>query len=135
MAKVQMRGHHLLMSHLTILPTVITDLELLEETLLAEHYLVQRPGLIKAFGQDVYQADLVATDSNGLQMAWRWDTDGSLELMLDLGQTKDSAGHKTHLNTILRAYALRSALRSAEGFTFEPSVSRTDQQGADRAIC
>ena len=130
-----MRGHHVLMSHLTILPTVITDLELLEETLLAEHYLVQRPGLIKAFGQDVYQADLVATDSNGLQMAWRWDTDGSLELMLDLGQTKDSAGHKTHLKTILRAYALRSALRSAAAITFDPSVSTTDQQGAERAMC
>ena len=123
------------MSHLTILPTVITDLELLEETLLAEHYLVQRPGLIKAFGQDVYQADLVATDSNGLQMAWRWDTDGSLELMLDLGQTKDSAGHKTHLKTILRAYALRSALRSADGVSLDPSVSTTGQQGAERAMC
>ena len=130
-----MRGHHVLMSHLTILPTVITDLELLEETLLAKHYLVQRPGLIKAFGQDIYPAELVATDRSGLQMGWRWDADGSLALMLDLGQTKDSAGHKTHLNTILRSYALRSALRSAEGVTFEPSVSRTDQQGADRAIC
>ena len=129
-----MRGHHLLMSHLTILPTVITDLELLEETLLAEHYLVQRPGLIKAFGQEMYPAELVATDSSGLQMGWRWDDDGSLALMLDLGQTRDSAGHKTHLKTILRAYALRSALRSADGVTFDPSVSTTDQQGAERAM-
>jgi len=71
-----MRGHHVLMSHLTILPTVITDLELLEETLLAEHYLVQRPGLIKAFGQDIYPAELVATDQqrapNGLEVGCRW---------------------------------------------------------------
>lgn len=122
------------MSHLTILPTVITDLELLEETLLAEHYLVQRPGLIKAFGQEMYPAELVATDSSGLQMGWRWDDDGSLALMLDLGQTRDSAGHKTHLKTILRAYALRSALRSADGVTFDPSVSTKDQQGAERAM-
>ena len=76
------------MSHLTILPTVITDLELLEETLLAERYFVQRPGLIKAFGQDIYPAELVATDRSGLQMGWRWDADGSLALMLDLGQTR-----------------------------------------------
>ena len=123
------------MSHLTILPTVITDLELLEETLLAEHYLVQRPGLIKAFGQDVFPAELVATDSSGLQMGWRWDADGSLALMLDLGQTKDSTGHKTHLNTILRSYALRSALRSADGVSLDPSVSTTGQQGAERAMC
>ena len=129
-----MRGHHLLMSHLTILPTVITDLELLEETLLAEHYIVQRPGLIKAFGQEMYPAELVATDSSGLQMGWRCDDDGSVALMLDLGQTRDSAGHKTHLKTILRAYALRSALRSADGVTFDPSVSTTDQQGAERAM-
>ena len=122
------------MSHLTILPTVITDLELLEETLLAEHYLVQRPGLIKAFGQDIYAAELVATDRSGLQMGWRWDADGSLALMLDLGQTRDSAGHKTHLKTILRAYALRSALRSADGGSFDLSVSTTDQQGAERAM-
>ncbi|MGB4534498.1 MAG: DUF1257 domain-containing protein [Synechococcus sp.] len=123
------------MSHLTILPTVITDLELLEETLLAENYLVQRPGLIKAFGQDIYPAELVATDSSGLQMGWRWDADGSLALMLDLGQTKNSAGHKTHLKTILRAYALRSALRSADGVSLDPSVSTTGQQGAERAMC
>ena len=130
-----MRGHHVLMSHLTILPTVIKDLELLEETLLAEHYLVQRPGLIKAFGQDVFPAELVATDSSGLQMGWRWDADGSLALMLDLGQTRNSAGHKTHLKTILRAYALRSALRSADGVSLDPSVSTTGQQGAERAMC
>ena len=130
-----MRGHHVLMSHLTILPTVITDLELLEETLLAEHYLVQRPGLIKAFRQDVFPAELVATDSSGLQMGWRWDADGSLALMLDLGQTRNSAGHKTHLKTILRAYALRSALRSADGVSLDPSVSTTGQQGAERAMC
>ena len=123
------------MCHLTILPTVITDLELLEETLLAEHYLVQRPGLIKAFGQDVFPAELVATDSSGLQMGWRWDADGSLALMLDLGQTRNSAGHKTHLKTILRAYALRSALRSADGVSLDPSVSTTGQQGAERAMC
>ena len=123
------------MSHLTILPTVITDLELLEETLLAEHYLVQRPGLIKAFGQDIYPAELVATDSSGLQMGWRWDADGSLALMLDLGQTRDSAGHETRLKTILRAYALRSALRSADEVSLDPSVSTTGQQGAERAMC
>ena len=123
------------MSHLTILPTVITDLELLEETLLAEHYLVQRPGLIKAFGQDIYPAELVATDSSGLQMGWRWDADGSLALMLDLGQTRNSVGHKTHLKTILRAYALRSALRAADGVSLDPSVSTTGQQGAERAMC
>ena len=123
------------MSHLTILPTVITDLELLEEILLGEHYLVQRPGLIKAFGQDIYGADLVATDRSGLQMGWRWDTDGSLALMMDLGQTKDSAGHQSRLKTILRAYALRSALRSADGAMFHPSVSTKDPQGAERAMC
>ena len=123
------------MSHLTILPTVITDLELLEETLLAEHYLVQRPGLIKAFGEDIFTADLVATDRSGLQMGWRWDSDGSLSLMLDLGQTKDSAGHQTSLKTILRAYALRSALRSKDGVTFNPSLSATDWQGAERSMC
>ena len=129
-----MRGHHVLMSHLTILPTVIRDLELLEETLLAEHYLVQRPGLIKAFGQDIYAAELVATDRSGLQMGWRWDADGSLALMLDLGQTNDAAGHQTHLKTILRAYALRSALRSADGATFTPSLTTTEQQGAEGAM-
>ena len=123
------------MSHLTILPTVITDLELLEETLLAEHYLVQRPGLIKAFGEDIFTADLVATDRSGLQMGWRWDSDGSLSLMLDLGQTKDSAGHQTRLKTILRAYSLRSALRSKDGVTFNPSLSATDWQGAERSMC
>ena len=130
-----MRGHHVLMSHLTILPTVITDLDLLEETLLAEHYLVQRPGLIKAFGQDIYAAELVATDRSGLQMGWRWDADGSLALMLDLGQTKDSAGHQTRLKTILRAYALRSALSSEDRAIFCPSVSTTEPQGAERAMC
>ena len=122
------------MSHLTILPTVITDLELLEETLLAENYLVQRPGLIKAFGQDIYSAELVATNRSGLQMGWRRDEDGSLALMLDLGQTNDAAGHQTHLKTILRAYALRSALRSADGATFTPSLTTTEQQGAERAM-
>ena len=130
-----MRGHHVLMSHLTILPTVITDLDLLEETLLAKNYIVQRPGLIKAFGQDIYPAELVATDSSGLQMGWRWDANGSLELMLDLGQTTNSAGHKIHLKTILRAYALRSALRSADAATFHPTVSTTEPQGAERAMC
>ena len=122
------------MSHLTILPTVITDLELLEETLLAENYLVQRPGLIKAFGQDIYSAELVATNRSGLQIGWRRDDDGSLSLMLDLGQTNDAAGHQTHLKTILRAYALRSALRSADGATFTPSLTTTEQQGAERAM-
>ena len=68
-------------------------------------------------------------------MGWRWDADGSLALMLDLGQTRNSVGHKTHLKTILRAYALRSALRSADGVSLDPSVSTTGQQGAERAMC
>ena len=123
------------MSHLTILPTVITDLELLEETLLAEQYHVQRPGLIKAYGQDIFSAELVATDPNGLQMGWRWDAHGSLELMLDLGQTKDSAGHPSRLKTILRAYALRAALRSADRLNLDSSVTTTDPTGAERAMC
>jgi|TARA_B100001093_G_C26859615_1_gene1029252 hypothetical protein len=123
------------MSHLSILPTVITDLELLEETLLSEQYQVQRPGLIKAFGQDIHPAELVATDLSGLQMGWRRNGDGSLSLMVDLGQTKDSAGYQVRLQKILRNYALRSALRSKAGVTFNPSVSSTDQFGAKRVMC
>ena len=123
------------MSHLTILPTVITDLQLLEETLLSEGYFVQRPGLIKAFGQDIYPAELVATDASGLQMGWRWDSNGSLALMLDLGQTRDSAGYQAHLHKILRAYALRKALLAIEGLTFKPILKTSAQKRIDPAIC
>ncbi len=123
------------MSHLTILPTVITDLELLEETLLSQQYLVQRPGLIKAFSQEVYPAELVATDSRGLQMGWRWDSHGSLALMVDLAQSRNSARHQVQLQKILRAYALRSALRSADGLSFNPVLRTVDQQQIDPAIC
>ncbi len=122
------------MSHLSILPTVLTDLDLLEETLLAQHYVVQRPGFIQAFGQEVFPSELVATNGDGIQFGWRRDLGGSLELLVDLGQTKHALGHQKRLQDILRGYALRSALRSADGMTFEPQVSSINPIGAERTM-
>ena len=73
------------MSHLSILPTALTDLDRLASVLTAEGYHVERNGVFTAFPGEQSDFDLMATHSRGHHFAWRRSaTSNHLELIADV---------------------------------------------------
>ena len=101
------------MSHLSILPTLVTDLELLELSLQAEGFRVKRDGLVSSF--DRHQSvDLAAQRASGEQLGWRrTDEQHQFELVADLSAPEGSGRTESALRRVLRRYALNTALREA----------------------
>ena len=107
------------MSHLSILPTLVTDLDLLESALQAEGFRVQCGGIVSSF--DHHQAvDLAAYHPSGLQLGWRRTGDhDQLDLVADLSAPAGSGRTESALRRVLRRYALNTALRDAGQFDAE----------------
>ena len=101
------------MSHLSILPTMLTDLEDLAVALVAEGYAVQRHSTVETLGSGMVPVDLVASRGDRVCFAWRRPDQGErLELLSDLQREVWSAGSQLRLRSILRRYALMQALKS-----------------------
>ena len=102
------------MSHLTILPTLVTDLDLLEIALRSEGFQVFRRGVVSSF--DSHQSvDLAAVHPSGLQLGWRHsDNQPHFDLVADLSAPKGSGLTEPSLRRVLRRYAISQAMRQAE---------------------
>ena len=112
-------GIPVFMSHLSILPTLVTDLDLLEIALQAEGFRVQCGGIVSSF--DRHQAvDLAAYHPSGLQLGWRRTGDhDQLDLVADLSAPAGSGRTESALRRVLRRYALNTALHDAGQFDAE----------------
>ena len=73
------------MSHLSILPTALTDLDRLASVLVAEGYAIERQGTLSGFGGESHHFDLKATSPCGVHFAWRRSLQSpTLELLADV---------------------------------------------------
>jgi len=101
------------MSHLTILPTVLRDVDLLISTLEALQLSPQRGGKVSGFAGDMHPVDVQIFLADDLCLGWRQQADGSLALVGDLERLSRSTPLSQLLGTINRTYAAHLALREA----------------------
>ena len=72
------------MSHLSILPTALTDLGRLASVLVSEGYAIERHGMLSGL-EGSHHFDLKATSPCGVHFAWRRaQQSSSLELLADV---------------------------------------------------
>ena len=99
------------MSHLSILPTALTDLDRLASVLVSEGYTVERLGMLPGFGGEAHHFDLKATSPCGVHFAWRRSADSpTLELLADVERQGAAETYQPRLQRIVRLYALAKAL-------------------------
>jgi hypothetical protein len=97
------------MSHLSILPTVLHDVERLAESLESFGLQVHRGGeLTTPVGSQT--VCLWVRVEGGQQLGWRQSSMGSLELVADLERVSRDHSLQTLLSRLTRAYAARQAL-------------------------
>ena len=99
------------MSHLSILPTSLTDLDRLESVLIAEGYTIERNGVLPGFAGDAHSFDLKANSPCGVHFVWRRSsTANTLELLADVERQGAAETYQPRLQRIVRLYALAEAL-------------------------
>lgn len=99
-------------SHLSILPTVLADEQLLATSLESLGAQVTWGGTLRMVGQ-AEACLLLARFDDGVQLGWRRAADGTLELVVDLQRAALGGAGQRHLAQVGRAYAAREALRQA----------------------
>ena len=102
------------MSHLSILPTAYTRVDLLEASLRDEGFHVVVGGLMTRFGQRPLLVDLMAGLAHAPSLGWRLGPDGVLTMVGDLQRIAQHHGLERKLQRVARRYALRNALDAAE---------------------
>ncbi len=111
------------MSHLSILPTALTDLDRLASVLSSEGYTLERDGVFTVFPGEQEKFDLLATHDGGLRFAWRRSaTSNLLELMTDVERQGAAATYAHRLQRIVRLYALSKALDAVQSSSLSESV-------------
>ena len=125
------------MSHLSILPTRLRDVDLLAEALTDLGQEVHRGGAVEGFAGervpvllrlDLAPGPLLATQgkpiarktpqSSSFSLGWARQLDGSLALVGDLGRIAAAGPLQELLSQLSRRYALLQALRDAAGSAF-----------------
>lgn len=101
------------MSHLSILPTVLRDAELLASSLEALGHTPRRGGRLTGFAGQAEPVTLQVSLPGGPSIGWRHEPDGSLALVGDLQRLSRSRSLQTLLGRLTRQYAAQLALREA----------------------
>ncbi|WP_259738599.1 DUF1257 domain-containing protein [Synechococcus sp. CS-205] len=101
------------MSHLSILPTVIQDLDQLAASLADLGCEPIPGGLLEGFAGDRTPVDLMVRFAGEHWIGWRRQSDGSLALLGDLQRLSRSRSLQTFLGRLTRRYAARVALQEA----------------------
>ena len=112
------------MSHLSILPTALTDLDRLASVLVAEGYAIERQGTLSGFGGESHHFDLKATSPCGVHFAWRRSLQSpTLELLADVERQGAAETYQARLQRIVRLYALAKALDTVATTSFLQGVT------------
>ena len=104
------------MSHLSILPTLYTRLDLLESSLRDEGFDVSISALMDRFDQEPMVVDLLASLGSGPPLGWVLGADQGFRMVGDLQRISQHHGLDARLQRVARRYALREALDAAEQF-------------------
>jgi hypothetical protein len=109
------------MSHLSILPTVLRDPELLVSSLEQLGFCPLRGGLMRGFADEPQPVDVQVGLPGGESLGWRQQADGSLALVGDLQRISRSRSLQALITRLTRCYAARLALQQA-GSAFAPGT-------------
>jgi len=101
------------MSHLSILPTVLRDVDILHQALGSLGLRSEPGGDLLGFAGERQPVAISVQLQGGQRLGWQRSTDGSLALVGDLQQLSRSLTLQTLLGRITRAYAARQALQDA----------------------
>lgn len=110
------------MSHLTILPTVLQDPDLMVSALEALHLNPKRAGAVVGFAGEKQLVDIQIELENGHSLGWRQQPDGSLALVADLQRLARCNALPELLAEITRTYAAHLALREAASSFSEATI-------------
>jgi hypothetical protein len=98
------------MSHLSILPTVLRDAEVLAGCLEAMGYQPIWGGVLKGFASDSHPVVLQIALGSEARLGWSRQQDGSLALVGDLQRFSRSESVSDLLGQLTRRYATHRAL-------------------------
>ena len=101
------------MSHLSILPTVLRDADLLAASLRALGHQPRHGGVLHGFANDHQPVLLQVQLRDGMSIGWSRQADGSLALVGDLQRLSHSRSLQTLLGSLTRHYAAQLALQQA----------------------
>lgn len=101
------------MSHLSILPTVLRDAEVLAATLASLELPWRWGGELVGFAGERQAVTLQLQLRDGQGLGWAHQDDGSLALVGDLQRISRNTVLQRLLGRITRAYAARAALQEA----------------------
>ena len=102
------------MSHLSILPTIYTDLDRLAQALHQESFEVTASSQMPGFGPTTIAVDLSATLGDSMILGWVRQSDGSISLRSDLQRISRTPGLEAALQRVARRYSLLTALAEVE---------------------
>ena len=98
------------MSHLSILPTVFTDLERLVQALCDEGFTVKRSTKLKGFADDSHAVDVLASQGSAMPLGWNQREDGTIVMHGDIQRISRQPGLEQRLQRVTRRYALLHAI-------------------------
>ena len=101
------------MSHLSILPTVLRDAEVLAASLRNLGMTPQRGLRLKGFAAESTLVDVALQLEPDLWIGWRQESDGQLTLIADLQRLSRHHRLPNLLSKITRAYAAHQAVLAA----------------------
>ena len=109
------------MSHLSILPTVLRDPELLVSSLEQLGLCPLRGGFLLGFADEPQAVDVQVALPGGESLGWQLQADGCLALVGDLQRISRSHSLQALITRLTRCYAARQALQQA-GSAFAPGT-------------
>jgi len=115
------------MSHLSILPTVFTRLDLLEAALLDEGFQVSRQSELTVFDGAQCPVDLLAERPEHRPLGWRSSGSGSISMVGDLQRISLQPGLASRLQKVTRRYALLNAMEQVTSSDFQTAQVTVDQ--------
>ena len=98
------------MSHLSILPTVFTDLERLVQALCDEGFTVERSNELQGFADDSHAVDVLAFQGSAMPLGWTKRVDGTIVMHGDIQRISRHPGLEQRLQRVTRRYALLHAM-------------------------
>jgi hypothetical protein len=101
------------MSHLSTLPTVLRDVDLLVSALEGLQWRPERDSEVIGFAGEALAVAVAIRLKDGTRLGWRRENDGSLALVGDLSRLSRCQDLPALLGEITRAYGARLALQEA----------------------
>ncbi|WP_392346922.1 DUF1257 domain-containing protein [Parasynechococcus sp.] len=98
------------MSHLSILPTVFTDLERLVQALYDEGFTVEQKTELQGFADDSHSVDVLASQGSAMPLGWTQRDDGTIVMHGDIQRISRQPGLEQCLQRVTRRYALLHAI-------------------------